>query len=397
LYSACPGNCAIESSLYVFDFAADSGRLLVSGAAGGWYAPTGHLLYTDRAGGLFAVGFNPKTLKITSGAIPIIDDVAPDEFTVSASGSALYSLNVDRGAGAELVLVSLDGKAEPLDSSWRADFAYPAISPDGKALAVSVRDGPSQLWIRRSDGTRQKLTQTGSVNWRPFWTPDGRSVVFLSDVRGGGSQDAYDVYQMKVDGSGPAQLLLHHSFGLWEAEVSRDGEWLVFRSDEAGGNAVRARRLRGDTTLVPIVVGKNTSTMISLSPDGRWVAYGSDATGRREIYVTPFPSASSTHLVSRGGGIEPRWSHSGRQLFFKSGNQMMAVDVTPGTTFVAGTPRPLFSLSGYRSARNRQQYDVAPDDKHFVMIRERTTDTPTNVVYAENWFEELKARVKAKH
>jgi Tol biopolymer transport system component len=124
---------------------------------------------------LFAVGFNPKTLKITSGAIPIIDDVAPDEFTLSASGSALYSLNVDRGGGAELVLVSFDGKAEPLDSSWRADFAYPAISPDGKALAVSVRDGPTQLWIRRSDGTRQKLTQTGSVNWRPFWTPDGRS------------------------------------------------------------------------------------------------------------------------------------------------------------------------------------------------------------------------------
>ena len=398
LYSACPGNCAIESSLYVFDFAADSGRLLVSGAAGGWYAPTGHLLYTDRAGGLFAVGFNPKTLKITSGAIPIIDDVAPDEFTLSASGSALYSLNVDRGGGAELVLVSFDGKAEPLDSSWRADFAYPAISPDGKALAVSVRDGPTQLWIRRSDGTRQKLTQTGSVNWRPFWTPDGRSVVFLSDVRGGGSQDAYDVYQMRVDGSGPAQLLLHHSSGLWEAELSRDGEWLVFRSDEAGADAnVRARRLHGDTALVPVVVDKNTSTMISLSPDGRWLAYGSDATGRREVYVTAFPSASSTHLVSRGGGIEPRWSHSGRQLFFKSGNQMVVVDVTPGTTFMAGTPRPLFSLSGYRSARNRQQYDVAPDDKHFVMIRERTTDTPTNVVYVENWFAELKARVKAKH
>ena len=132
----------------------------------------------------------------------------------------------------------------------------------------------------------------------------------------------------------------------------------------------------GDTALLPVVVDKNTTTMISLSPDGRWLAYGSDATGRREVYVTAFPSASSTQLVSRGGGIEPRWSHSGRQLFFKSGNQMMAVDITPGTTFVAGTPRPLFSLSGYRSARNRQQYDVAPDDKHFVMIRERTTDTP---------------------
>ena len=93
-------------------------------------------------------GSIPRSLKITSGAIPIIDDVAPNEFTLSASGSALYSLNADRGAGAELVLVSLDGKAEPLDSSWRADFVYPALSPDGKALAVSVRDGPTQLWIQ---------------------------------------------------------------------------------------------------------------------------------------------------------------------------------------------------------------------------------------------------------
>ena len=121
-----------------------------------------------------------------------------------------------------------------------------------------------------------------------------------------------------------------------------------FRRSRGDAN-IRARRLQGDTAVVPIVVDKNTTTMISLSPDGRWVAYGSDATGRREIYVTAFPSASSTQLVSRGGGTEPRWSHSGRQLFFKSGNQMMAVDVTPGTTFVAGTPRPLFSLSGYRS------------------------------------------------
>jgi serine/threonine-protein kinase len=398
LYTSCPGNCGIESSLYVFDFAADSGRQLVPGAAGGWYSPTGQLLYTDRAGGLFAVGFDLKNFKVTSGAIPIIDDVAPDEFTLSASGSALYSLNADVGAAAELVRVSFDGTAEPIDSTWRADFEYPALSPDGKALAVSVRDGPTQLWIWRSDGTRQKLTQTGSVNWRPFWTLDGRSVVFLSNLRGGESQDAYDIYQMRVDGSGPAQLLLHHSFGLWEAELSRDGEWLVFRSDEFGSDAnIRARRLHGDTALVPLVTDKNTSTMITLSPDGHWLAYGSDATGRREIYVTAFPSASSTQLVSRGGGTEPRWSHSGRQLFFKSGGQMVAVDVTPGTTFVAGTPRPLFPLTGYRAARNRQQYDVTPDDKHFVMIRERSTDTPTNVVYVENWLEELKARVAGKH
>jgi len=398
LYTSCPGNCAISSSVYVFDFAADSGRPLVANAAGAWYSPTGHLLYTDRAGGLYAMGFDPKALRLTSGATPVLEDVLPTEFTLSASGSVLYSVN-SGSTSSELVWVSRDGNAEPIDPGWRADFEYPALSPDGKALAVSVGDGSAtQLWIRRSDGTRQKLTQSGSVNWRPYWTPDGLSVVYLSNLRGGQGQDDYDVYRMRVDGSAPAELLLHHSFGLWEAEVSRDGQWLVVRSDEARGDAnIRARRLSGDTALVPVVIDRSISTLLSLSPDGRWLAYGSDATGRREVYVTPFPAGTSTQLVSREGGSEPRWGHSGRELFFKSGNQLMVVDVAPGPTFVASTPRPLFSLSGYRSARNRQQYDVAPDDKHFVMIRERNSDAPTNVVYVENWFEELKARVKAKH
>ncbi|HEU5154592.1 MAG TPA: hypothetical protein VFU03_07670, partial [Gemmatimonadales bacterium] len=398
LYSTCPGNCGIESSVRVFDFAADSSRPLVSSAAGVWYAPTGHLLYTDRAGGLYAMGFDPKALKVTSAAIPVIEDVAPVEFTISPSGAVLYSLNSGTGASSELVWVSLDGKEEPIDSAWRTDFEYPAISPDGKALAVATREGSTQLWIRRSDGTRQKLTQTGVISWRPFWTPDGRSVLYLSNQHNMTDQNAYDVYRMPIDGSAPAQLLLHHTYGLWEVELSRDQQWLVIRSDEKGGDAnIRARRLTGDTTLVPVIVDKNTTTMLSLSPDGHWLAYVSDATGRREVYVTAFPSASTTQVVSRDGGTEPRWSHTGRQIFFKSRNQLMVVDVTPGTGLAVGNPRPLFSLAGYRAARNRQQYDVAPDDRHFLMIRERGAEGGNNVVYVENWFEELKAKVKAKH
>jgi Tol biopolymer transport system component len=189
------------------------------------------------------------------------------------------------------------------------EFEYPAISPDGRAVALSLRDGSTQLWIWRSDGTRQKLTQEGTVNWRPSWTPDGRSVVFASNLRGGSSQDDFDLYLAPVDGSAPAQLLQRHPFGLWEAELSRDGEWLVLRSDEAGGDAnIRARRLSGDTTLVPLLVDSYTATQAALSPDSRWLAYVSNATGQPEIYVTPFPGAGSTRLVSRDGGTEPRWA-----------------------------------------------------------------------------------------
>jgi Tol biopolymer transport system component len=118
-------------------------------------------------------------------------------------------------------------------------------------------------------------------------------------------------------------------------------------------------------------------------------------TGKVEVFVTPFPSASSTHIVSRDGGNEPRWSHSGRELFYRSGNRLMAVDVAPGATFVAGTPRALFPLTGYRNARNRQQYDVAPDDRRFLMIREPDNGGPGTVVYVDNWLAELRAKVAA--
>ncbi|HSB55321.1 MAG TPA: hypothetical protein VLD58_13245, partial [Gemmatimonadales bacterium] len=396
LFTSCPGNCSVSSSVFVFDFAADSARLLVPDAAGAWYAPTGHLLYTDRGGSLFAARFDPKSLKLGSGAIPVIEDVLPGSFTMSASGSALYAVATGGALTSELVWVSRDGRAVPVDSSWRKDFQYPALSPDGKSVAVSVRDETIQIWIRRADGTRQKLTDSGSVNWRPAWTSDGRSIVFLSN-RSGAGQGGYDAYQVPVDGSAAPALLEDWAYGLWEAERSSDGQWLVFRADEAGNiGRIRGRRLSGDTTVVPLVVGKALVNNVALSPDGHWLAYMSDATGRREVYVTPFPAATSTHLVSRDGGSEPRWGRSGRELFFKSGNYLMAVPITSSTAFVAGTPVPLFSVAGFRSARNRQQYDVAPDGQHFIMIREPENDRPENLVYAENWLAELEAKVKAR-
>ena len=394
LVTYCPGNCAIESSVSVFDFSADSARLLVPEAAGAWYAPTGHLLYTDRAGGLYAVGFDAKRLALTSSAIPVIEDVAPTALALSASGSLLYLVAGGAQVPSELRWVSRDGSSVPVDTTWHGDFDYPAISPDGNALAVSVREGPTQLWIRRSDGTRQKLTQEGTVNWRPSWSPDGRSVAYVSNTRGGQSQDAYDVYRMLVDGSTPAELLLRHAYGLWEAELSRDGQWLVVRSDEPGTSSnMYARRLTGDTALIPLLTDKSVSMQAALSPDGRWLAYATDATGRAEVYVAPFPSMSSSRLISTGGGTEPRWAHSGRELFYRSGGQLMAVPVTPGPSFAPGTPKPLFPLTGYRAARNRQQYDVTPDDRRFLMIRE-FGNSGEELVYVENWFQELKAKVR---
>jgi serine/threonine-protein kinase len=393
LVTTCPGNCSIAAAVSVLDFAADSLRELVADAAGAWYAPTGHLLYTGRNGGLYAVGFDLDRLDLTGGAVPVIEDVAPSSFALSASGSILYSVGGSAETASTLVWVSRDGRSEPLDASWRGGFEYPAISPDGQSVAVSLRDGTMQLWIWRADGTRQKLTQEGTVNWRPSWNPDGRSVAFASNRRGGSSQDDFDLFLAPVDGSAPAELLHRHPFGLWEVELSRDGEWLVLRADEYDGDAnLRARRVRGDTALVPLVVDAYTTTQATLSPDGRWLAFVSNATGEREVYVTPFPGGGSTRLVSRDGGTEPRWAHSGRELFYKSRNQLMVVPVTPGPALATGVPRALFSVAGYHAARNRQEYDVAPDDQRFLMIQLGGAGERAEAIYVENWFAELKAK-----
>jgi serine/threonine-protein kinase len=394
LLTTCPGNCAIASAIAVLDLATGTVREVVADAAGAWYSPTGHLLYTARGGGLYAAGFDPRRLALTTGPVPVIPDVAPTTFALSTSGSALYSLAAGAAAPSTLVWVSRDGRSEPLDPEWRGQFEYPAISPDGKAIAVSLRDGTTQLWIWRSDGTRQKLAEEGTVNWRPSWTGDSRSLAFASNRRGGSSEDDFDLYLVPVDASARSQLLQHHSSGLWESEISRDGAWLVMRSDEPEGSAnIYARRLTGDTTLVPLVVDKSSSTQVALSPDGRWLAYASDATGRFEIYVTPFPGGGSTRLVSRDGGTEPRWAHSGRELFYRSGGRLMAIAVTPGATLGIGVPVPLFSLAGYRAARNRPQYDVAPGDQRFLMVRLGDSGARRDAVYVDNWFGELRARM----
>jgi Tol biopolymer transport system component len=262
-------------------------------------------------------------------------------------------------------------------------------------VAVSLRGRTTDLWIRREDGTRQKIIAEGEAIWRASWTPDGESLAFIS-VSDQVAAAAARAFVARADGVGTARQLLTHGFGVWEVELSRDEQWVVFRADEEGGTTrLYARRLQGDTTVLALPTDRLAGALqISLSPDGRWLAWtSSDAAGVAEVYVASFPDMGSRRLVSRGGGNSPRWSRSGRELFFESGGMLVSVAVPPGPTLAPGTPRPLFSLAGFRVARNRPQYDVAPGDQRFVRIREPGS-AAREVVYVENWFAELKQRMR---
>jgi Tol biopolymer transport system component len=237
----------------------------------------------------------------------------------------------------------------------------------------------------------------GVANWRPSWMPDSRSLTFISVRSSDTTGDDNAVYRARADGSGAVEMLLKPRWGVWETEISHDGRWMVVRTDEKEGRNILYRRsLGGDTTLIPLFnqdLASVIAVQAALSPDGRWIAFvnGDEGVGGTEVYVASFPDMQSRRMVSRGGGGEPRWARNGRELFFKSRGQLMAVSVPPGPVFSPGDPRPLFSLAGFRSARNRAQYDVAPDGR-FVMIREPSATAGLH--YAEHWFDELEARLK---
>src|SRR3989304_5389479 len=188
-------------------------------------------------------------MAVTSGAISIADGVAPSGFALSTSGTALLMFGTQDLKKSMLVWVSRDGTAEPFAQDWTGQFEYPALSPDGKSIAVSVREAVAQLWVRRADGSRLRVSRGDLGSWRPSWTSDGRSFAFTTTNGLSSAAQANEVYLSPIDGSTPPRLLLHINAGIWEAEFSRDGEWLVVRGDgQASFGVFHARRLRGGNT-----------------------------------------------------------------------------------------------------------------------------------------------------
>jgi serine/threonine-protein kinase len=177
-----------------------------------------------------------------------------------------------------------------------------------------------------------------------------------------------------------------------EVTYSPDGEWLVYRV-LAATRDLYARRVGSDSS-VALLATEFEETSPAVSPDSRWLAYASNESGRSEVYVRPFPNTNvGKWLVSTDGGQEPVWAHSGRELFYKGGGNLMVVEVLPGAIFVTGERRVLFSVREFFSVGRHQRYDVTPDDQRFVMIRSLEGANAGELIVVENFFEELKAKV----
>ena len=357
------------------------------------YAVTGHLLYVTDTGDLMAAPFDLDKLAVTGEAVALTNGVAGRPFgavdlTLSGNGTLMYEQGAQVSGSAEVVYVARDGKATLVDSGWAGNFQTLALSPDGTQLALSMLEGREhQTWVKQlPNGPLSKLTFDGTENYRPSWTPDGRSVGFVSNESG---RSEFRV--KRADGSAPAQLVVSVpertvNEGLW----SRDGRWLIYRTTPRD---IFAKGLGADTATIPLLDTKFEEMDAALSPDGRWLAYTSSESGQVEVYVRPFPATGTAKWqVSTNGGVEPHWSHSGRELLYISTeNLMTAIEVIPGAVFTMGRRQELFSVLPF--AGGVRSWDLTPDDTRFMMIRIGAGGQDTNqLIVVENLFSELKAK-----
>jgi Tol biopolymer transport system component len=295
------------------------------------------------------------------------------------------------------VWVARDGKAESVDPEWTGGYlGFPALSPDGTQLAVArVAHSDSSrsigIWIKRLDrGPSIKLTLEGRGSFGPAWTPDGRSVTFAATSALG----IFELWTKRADGGAEGVMQLHEGRSLFNARWSPDGKWLLFHTDPAspGKGDILGIRLGIDTAPVPVVATPFTEMSPALSPNGRWLAYTSNESGAYEIYAIPFPpTGTAKWAISAGGGTEPLWSHSGRELFYRdaSGN-LVAVEVNTNPTFSLGRATKLFPAAGFTKLRSTPQYAVGRDDQRFLMIRPMVNGPADKLIFVENWFEEVK-------
>jgi len=368
-------------------------KTLIEDGRLGKYVGTGHLIYEQsRTGNLMAVLFDLEALEVTSDPVPVLQGVRQNigavDYALSDEGTLVYIPTREESG---LVWANRDGRTQRVTEIQR-NFTEPRLSPDGTRLSVTVEDeaGVSNIWIYEiARGILTPFTVEGG-NSHAIWSPDGKRLIFGSNQGG----RVTSLFWMPTDGSAEAiQLTTSEETIQFQLPTSWSPDGLVAYIE------IRPPVVGADILVLPFEGERETETVLAtpydernaaFSPNGRWLAFTSNRSGQVEVYVKPYPGQGGIVQISTDGGLEALWAQSGKELFYRTGDQMMVVSVQADTSFKAEKPRLLFEGSyRYNFTGVTSEYDLTADGQQFLMVKEETSQI--NVVL--NWFEELKRLV----
>lgn len=388
-----------KSGVYVSSLDGDENRRVLADESGVAFAD-GHLLFV-RENTLMVQPFDARSAKTSGDAFPLAEGVSGAGalgrfavFSVSESGLLLYASGAAVG-NSQIVWYDRAGKV--LGPVGAPGSVQPSISTDEKMIAFGRQPRPTDdIWLRDlTRGTDIRLTSAASRNESPFWSPKGDHIVFASNRSG-----HFDLYRRATSGSGQDELLLADANNKTPNQWSRDGRFIVYSQPNP--------KSKNDLWVLPVgeVAAANRKPISflqtefnefegQLSPDGRWMAYTSDETGPLEVYVRPFPASDGKWRISTAGGEQPRWRGDGKELFYVAADgKITAVPVKalpgPKPSFEPSTPVPLLEAHIAELNGGVYQYDVTADGTRFLVTTNTAGASVPPLTVVLNWTVGLK-------
>ena len=343
------------------------------------------LLYVRDDGTVMAARFDKGSLR-AENPVMVQDSVAVAvnlaAAAVSATGALAY---VHSGGMSQVMSVDEHGLARALVEEKRA-YAHPRLSPDGTRIAFDVgRTQGTDIWVYDLRSRAFDRITTVGVSDRPEWTPDGRKLLYSSNRK----NSQYSLWWQPVDGSAPAEQLVVSEHIVREGVVTPDGQAIVYREDTPATNRdVFLLSLKGDRTPVPLLTSVADELMPRVSPDGKWLVYISDESGRYEVYARAL-TGSGRVTVSAGGGMEPLWSPDGHRVFYRDGMKLMVATITTAPS-LAVTGHQLLFEGDFDAHPYHANYDLSHDGKSFIMLK--SADDERKLVVVLNWLQELRKK-----